>query len=287
MIKMQFLGAVSASLLSLCAGTASVATYDVTEALGFTGSIVTWTAPEDGDYWVVAVGAQSASGDVNYLGGRGAQIEGTFNLSAGDVFQILVGGMGLGQSSGAAGGGGGGTRTSVTQNGTDASIAEAAFTASQNGMSYSPVLKAASTVGQGGIISHPSFGSAGAGFYSDGAAEYLNLGGGPARSWANGMLGGIGAFSSLHDGGFGGGGSGQGHWGGGGGGGYSGGDGGRVAGGGSFNAGFDGFALAGVGYGNGSLTISYDSIAAVPLPAAAWMMLAALLSLVGLRRRAA
>jgi hypothetical protein len=82
------------------------------------------------------------------------------------------------------------------------------------------------------------------------------------------LTGGLRFRSSGVDaqGGFGGGGAGNGCFGGGGGGGYSGGDGGRVAGGGgSFNAGTNPVALAGVGYGAGAITIA--QLTAVPEPA--------------------
>lgn len=278
-----------------------------TETFVYTGAIQTWTAPSDGDYRVVAIGAQGASAQPGFIGGRGAQIEGTFSFSAGDMFQILVGGMGLGEDSGSNGGGGGGsffvtigdtplliagggggTRVNAGQNGTDASITEAAYTASGGAPSYVPTLKAVG-IGQGGIRSSSSWGSAGGGFFSDGQTDNPgNWGSGGGLSWANGMLGGSSQGGSCNfqaDGGFGGGGTGNGCWGGGGGGGYSGGDGGFIAGGGgSFNAGADQIAVAGVGFGEGLMTISYD-MAVVPLPATLPLFGAALAGLGLLRRR--
>lgn len=109
-------------------------------------------------------------------------------------------------------------------------------------------------MGLGGIVSADSWGSGGAGFFGDGAADPSH-GVAPSpggKSWANGILGGTGSAA----GGFGGGGAGNGSCGGGGGGGYSGGDGGRVAGGGgSWNTGANQVAIAGVGVGNGELII--------------------------------
>ena len=94
--------ALSASVLIVSAVSAVGQT---TETFTFTGSIYNWSAPQAGDYRIVAIGAQGASADPDHQGGRGARIEGTFTLSAGEVFQILVGGSG---TAGAGDGGGGG-----------------------------------------------------------------------------------------------------------------------------------------------------------------------------------
>lgn len=263
--------ALSASVLIVSAASAVGQT---TETFTFTGSIDNWSAPQAGDYRIVAIGAQGASADPDHQGGRGARIEGTFTLSAGEVFRILVGGAGTagaGDGGGGGGtffvraddipfliaGGGGGTRAVVDQDGTDASTAEAAFTASGSGTTYTPVLKT-TDIGAGGVNSSGSWGSGGGGFFGAGQPDPIcgtaSAGGG---DWASGMEGGNGA-STSGPGGFGGGGSGDGCNGGGGGGGYSGGDGGRVAGGGgSFNAGSDQVAIAGVGLGDGLLQIIY------------------------------
>ncbi|MGG7567505.1 VPLPA-CTERM sorting domain-containing protein [Rhodovulum sp. DZ06] len=280
----------------------------VTQSFSYTGAIAFWTAPQDGEYRITATGAQGASGDSRFRGGRGARIAGTFFLTAGDIFQVLVGGMGLGQGSGSNGGGGGGTffvsfddrpllvagggggtRASVTQNGTDASVATAGYSASGSAAGYSPVLKTG-RIGLGGIMSSYTWGSGGGGFYGGGQAD-----GGYGRggaSWANGMTGGAATSGcgAAARGGFGGGGAGNGCYGGGGGGGYSGGDGGRVAGGGgSYNAGLDPLAFRGAGYGNGSLTISYElalsTVSDVPVPAALPLMLGGIAALLAARGR--
>ncbi len=237
------------------------------------GGIQNWLIPYSGSYRITATGAQGASADVGYVGGLGAQIIGEFTFVVGDLLQIVVGQMGIGQSSGRNGGGGGGTfvvdaddnpllvagggggtRTSVRQNGTDASVTEYAYTASGSGITYVPTLKT-DDLGLGGDVSSRSWGSGGAGFYGNGAADGVWGDGG--SSWLEGMLGGHNdLYVNYADGGFGGGGSGNGSLGGGGGGGYSGGDGGRVAGGGgSYNTGSNQFAYAGIGYGDGSLSI--------------------------------
>src|SRR5215475_14328519 len=73
----------------------------------YTGSLVTFTAPINGIYQIVAFGAQGG------FGGNGAEIGGNFSLTAGEVLQIAVGGAGLGQHRqtppllGFGGGGGG------------------------------------------------------------------------------------------------------------------------------------------------------------------------------------
>jgi hypothetical protein len=251
------------------------------DTFAYTSGIVSWTVPTTGTYVITAIGAQGGEGTFccGFVGGLGAEIEGTFSLTAGSVLEIAVGGQG--QSSFVNGGGGGGSfvvdssnsplviagggggiRASAGQDGTNASITESAYDASGNSSTYTPVLKSTG-LGQGGIVSSSSYGSAGAGFNSDGASDSPYGTGG--LSWFNGLAGGAGGNPRCFpaDGGFGGGGSGNGCAGGGGGGGYSGGDGGWVAGGGgSYNAGADPFALAGAGAGNGSVEID----AAVPEP---------------------
>lgn len=278
-----------------------------------TGGIQSWTVPATGTYTITATGAQGASGDSGFVGGRGAQLSGQFNLTAGQVLQLVVGQQGVGQSSGTNGGGGGGTfvvsagtpllvagggggtRTAVSQNGCDASITQFAVTGSGNSTTSTCALET-TNLGLGGIISSSSWGSAGAGFNGDGATDPSGGGThGGGYSWANGMLG--GTSDSVCDfsapGGFGGGGTGNGCDGGGGGGGYSGGDGGRVAGGGgSFNTGASPTATAGIGVGDGNIVIQSVSLAvATPVPTLSqWgmILLAGLLSLgaiATLRRR--
>jgi hypothetical protein len=200
-----------------------------------TGAIQNWVAPKSGFYSVTVIGAQGASAAKGFSGGRGAEVTDTFKFTGGSLYQIAVGGAGTqdGCNGGGGGGtffvdsannpilvagGGGGTREVVFQNGTDASITRFGTTASGSSTTYTPAVKS-TDLGLGGIVSRPSWGSGGAGFFGDGASD-----GGAGRggkSWANGMNGGTGTAA----GGFGGGGAGNGSCGGGGGGGYSGGDG--------------------------------------------------------------
>lgn len=157
-------------------------------------------------------------------------------------------------------GGGGGISFGAQQDGTNASIGINAYDASGMSSTYTPFVKSTG-FGGGGIVSAAGFGSAGAGFNSNGADDYLMGLGTGGSSWFAGLAGGTVnpiCVVEAADGGFGGGGSGSCGIGGGGGGGFSGGDGGLIAGGGGSAVNFaaaDFFALAGVGVGNGSVEI--------------------------------
>lgn len=250
------------------------------------GGIQTWTVPATGTYRITATGAQGAAADVEWVGGRGARIEGDLNLTAGQTLKLVVGQQGAGQSTASNGGGGGGsfvvtsadvpllvagggggTRNEVLQNGCNASVTEYAIIGSGGSETSTCALKV-DGVGEGGIVSDSSWGSAGAGFNSDGATDPSGGGThGGGYSWLNGMLGGDSDQDCGFDavGGYGGGGAGNGCYGGGGGGGYSGGDGGRVAGGGaSYNTGSNPVAAVTVGTGDGSIVITNAAI--VPTP---------------------
>ncbi len=235
-----------------------------------------WSVPFSGRWAVTAVGAAGASATPGFNGGRGAQIYGEFVLTAGQSLRLAVGQLGSGVSSGGNGGGGGGsfvydvtggtplliagggggTRGAASQNGCDASTTSFAVTGS-GGSPTSPCTVKGGGAGAGGIVSSGSWGSAGAGFNSNGGSDAPYGTGG--RSWAAFLVGGTDDFGCGGGfGGFGGGGSGGGCNGGGGGGGYSGGDGGWIAGGGgSFNSGTSPAALAGVGTGHGTIILRY------------------------------
>jgi hypothetical protein len=243
-------------------------------AVSISGGIQSWTVPVAGTYRITAVGAQGASGASTYSGGRGARVSGDFELAAGTVLHLVVGQMGHGQGSGQNGGGGGGTfvvdasgqpmviagggggaRSGASQDGCDASTGEYGILGSAD-RATSTCAEKTTRLGLGGIVSRSSWGSGGAGFGGNGAADGTWGEGG--RSWANGLRGGtaLSDCSAAAPGGFGGGGAGNGCFGGGGGGGYSGGDGGRVAGGGgSYNAGANPSATAGAGEGDGQIHI--------------------------------
>ena len=257
------------------------------------GGIQRWIVPSTGDYIITAEGAQGASGDPSYVGGKGAQVSGTFSLVEGEVLLLAVGQAGSGQSSGSNGGGGGGvhgvvkeagsepliiagggggTRTSVSQNGCDATVSQNGTTGSGGDMTWGCGER--SSIGTGGIVSSGSWGSGGGGWLSDGAEDSpWGSPGGGGKSWSSGLQGGYAGYGcgDYAEGGFGGGGTGQGCHGGGGGGGYSGGDGGRVAGGGgSYNVGFDTSASAGVGEGHGFISIEAPAVVFVGEPEEAY-----------------
>jgi hypothetical protein len=279
--------------------------YGGAVSVSVSGGIQTWTVPATGTYRITATGAQGASAQAGQVGGRGARIVGEVSLTAGQTLKLAVGQQGSGQSSDSNGGGGGGsfvvssadvplliagggggTRTSAEQDGCDASITQFAGTGSGDSATSSCSLKA-SDAGQGGIVSSDSWGSAGAGFNSDGATDRGTHGGGYA--WLNGMLGGASDYdcSFAAVGGFGGGGDGRGCDGGGGGGGYSGGDGGYIAGGGgSYNTGSNPSATAGVGTGDGSIVIETLLLptGAPTLSAFGMILLFGLLALVGVAK---
>jgi hypothetical protein len=59
---------------------------------GQTGSVQQFTAPTTGEYDIVAYGASGGNG-VGGGGGLGAEMGGDFNLTAGEVLDIYVGGL--------------------------------------------------------------------------------------------------------------------------------------------------------------------------------------------------
>jgi len=259
---------------------------DLEASVSVASGIQSFTIETTGTYRVTSEGAQGASADPAYEGGRGARAQADLELNAGDVLQIVVGQAGSGEDSDSnggggggsfvvsgadaplvIGGGGGGTRTDVDQNGCNANTGTFGIVGSGSDPTSSCTPKADSET-MGGSISSDSYGSAGAGFFGDGANDVSGgtTWGFGGRSWANGMLGGDWNDDCGDDdpgeGGFGGGGSGSGCAGGGGGGGYSGGDGGHVAGGGgSFvTASATNVTIAvgvGIGAGDGFVTLEY------------------------------
>ena len=70
----------------------------------YTGSLVTFTVPINGDYQIIDFGAQGRGSDTKpFAGGRGAEIDGNFNLTAREVLQIAVGGAGAPNTGGGGG----------------------------------------------------------------------------------------------------------------------------------------------------------------------------------------
>lgn len=252
------------TVLQVCGTTESFSPFTVlrsaqtfaASATGATGTVQSWTAPATGTYRIRAVGARGGSGTLaSITGGCGAQLSGDFALTAGTALQLLVGQRGLstegnGGGGGAsfvvknnapllvAGGGGGASKQAIVR-GRDAKLTEAGASGSTSN-NYTTGFIPGGTAGRGGARL-PLYGAGGGGWSTSGAADAGTGEGGAAFLSSTPGRGGLGLACDgppFADGGFGGGGAGNGCFGGGGGGGYSGGGGGRVAGGGgSFNAG--------------------------------------------------
>ncbi len=279
MMKSPFRLAIAGAALLLASSPARAQSY----SFGLTGSIVTWTVPASANYLIQATGAQGGTAIImpGVSGGLGARVGAEFFLVAGTILNLAVGGQGIisaGNGGGGGGsfvvsalgapmlvaGGGGGTSVFGPANGTGCN-----GSISQFGTVYSlggPCANASSG-GQAGMAS--SHGHAGAGFTSSAGDVPFQY---AAKGYFQGLAGGIGGAPSD---GFGGGGGGGGTFnspGGGGGGGYSGGTGGVFGGGGgSYLSGANQTATAGVGYGNGFISI--QRIATVPEPTTISLML--------------
>ena len=215
-----------------------------TQFFNTSGGIMSWTVPTDGTYRIECWGAQGGDEGNSGRGGRGARMRGDFNLTEGETIRIIVGQRANMSRNGAGGGtyvfknatdsqplivagGGGGAGSSGSYNTTGGQ------TGTSGGTSYGGSY-ASGTGGNGGsTATNSGWGSAGAGWYTNGqdGGSY----GGIAYAPRNGALGGNRFVCSGGFGGFGGGGGG-GCNGGGGGGGYSGG-GCSGGGGGSYNSG--------------------------------------------------
>lgn len=270
--------------------------------LNYTGNFVTYTVPAGvTSISIEALGAQGASGQPGFVGGRGARMYGEFDVVPGTELLIAVGGKGAGQSSNSNGGGGGGsfvvqvdpagaytmavaagpfapgtnvtplivagggggTRASVSQNGNPGVVGLLGTSSSGSGAVGGGVPVTGSTLG--GIAASSSWGSGGGGFVGNGGNDgSFGCGG---KSFINGAAGGTGCGSSGDNaaGGFGCGGQGRGSWGGGGGGGWSGGQGGRVGGGGaSYNIGTAQSNTTGFREGDGQVTIQVLCLGLTP-----------------------
>jgi len=280
---MQTCGAAGANGPTPAQCNASYATS--TTAVTVVNGVQNWTVPHTGRYLITTRGAAGASATLNFVGGRGAQMRGEINLTAGQVLGIAVGQAGsatVGSNGGGGGGtfvvragtpllvagGGGGMRTDATRVGCNATVSTFGGVGSGTIGDVSWTCPVKNTAeGLGGVLTSPfSFGAGGGGFFGNGADDIVSpvvIGTG-GRSWAAGLIGGTGqnqgsCFGTGPGiGGFGGGGAGHGCYGGGGGGGYSGGDGGWIAGGGgSLNTGANPVNTPGVGTGNGFVILQY------------------------------
>ena len=280
-------------LFVLCAAFGLSTTWGQITVIDYSGDMVSYTVPAGvTTVSIEALGAQGASGQTGFVGGKGASMYGEFAVSPGDVLIIAVGGEGQGQDSGSNGGGGGGsfvvrddgtggggtytitvgpfaghdvtplvvagggggTRATVSQNGNPGVAGNMGTSSSGSSPTGGGTPVTASEMG--GIALSASWGSGGGGFVGDGGNDGTRgFGGDSFLSGAAGGTGGTGSGDNAA-GGFGSGGQGRGSWGGGGGGGWSGGQGGRVGGGGgSFNSGIAQVNVSDVNEGNGQVTI--------------------------------
>ncbi len=251
------------------------ATTNLSNAVSSNSGIQNWTVPTTGAYKISAIGASGAGN-----GGYGSQMQGEFNLIAGQVLQIVVGQQGQ-SGTGAVNNSGGGGGGSFVVLGIDSLLIAAggggAGSLNAPGGNASTLTLGGSTIwngagdngngGTSGITNGDAAG--GGGFYTDGGNSYNTAqticeGG---KAFLNGATGGAsGTCGNYYGGagGFGGGGSGW-HNGinrGGAGGGYSGGQGGTLSsiisggGGGSYNSGTNQNNFEGIGNGNGSVMIT-------------------------------
>lgn len=229
------------------------------QTFNYTGSIVSFTAANTGDYWLEAAGAEGSNHSASsFRPGRGAIVGGKFHLIAGTNLSVLVGQ----QPSASAGNGGGGgsfVLTGVTEplliagggagsGNFDNAIGKHGQAGPNGGVGTGG--NSGGSGGSGGAVGPVSSGfnsGAGGGLLSNGADGWSLQTGGFA--FVNGGTG--GTYNAPANGGFGGGGSGSTYNVGGGGGGYSGGagamnpSGGMGGGGGSYNTGDDSITLTG------------------------------------------
>jgi PEP-CTERM motif len=288
----------SRSYLTLALCLAPLVTSSVlADTFDFTGSVQHFTAPTAGLYDIVAFGAQGGGDAANSVsGGLGAQIGGEFTLTAGEILDIYVGGVGPTPAGDANGGGGGGTFVVPDLMATDPLVIA-------GGGGGSSLLRD----GQGGLTTVVNGGGGGAGNDGGGGGGFTgnggdgnflgSLSGGGGRGFNN-LAGGSGCSAATcgspasGNGGYGGGGGGGG-LGGGGGGGYGGGNGGTSSlstsaggGGGSFldPSVIDALMMSGENSGAGLVTI--NPVTAVPEPGTLSLLMLTLVALRGLHRLA-
>jgi hypothetical protein len=241
-----------------------------------------------------AKGAEGGGGNFAVVGGKGAQVQASFSVTAAEVLNVVVGGGGGSVASGGGGGGGSFVYRSPTATGlliaaaggggaraTDAGIPGSATTTASDGESGNGTGGTAGTGGNGGGGGsgvNPG-GAGGGGLLTDGgngSSPPVGTGAIGGKALVFGSAGGSGQDSDLGGGhgGFGGGG-GAASGGGGGGGGYNGGGGGggglaAGGGGGSFFAtsATNTSGTSGANTGNGQVTITYANPTAITLASA-------------------
>ena len=280
-----------------------------------------WTVPLTGNYTITCQGAEGASpqqvysgNDSQYItqGGYGANITGTFTLTQGDIYKIVVGQK---SSNGYYGGGGGGGSFFASSTNTPLVCAGGGGGGSYYG-NYSscntnygnyPLCNSVDGVtgtsgsrggyspyGGGIFLTNGGTGGNGGGYGGNGGGEEGGGGGGftgngqddirtantGGKSFINGAVGGVSGGNGS-SGGFGGGGTGYyPYWySGGGGGGYSGGGAGGVfgngGGGGSYNAGSNQINIPGASSGTGYVYIEKEVLGPPPTPSSGTFTIAA------------
>lgn len=268
------------------------AAYAVTNLNGSvtinTQGIQEWVVPYTGTYQIQAIGASGGNSTwgATVLGGNGSNMTGEFNLTAGQIIQILVGQTG---ESAAVGGGGGASYVAILNapqivagggGGASSDQAGVSSVVTNDGTYCSMNVTSGGTFGNGGDACTVSDNNAGGGggFFTNGVTPNTGPGnnnGFGGFSFLNGGIGGQpgnlgGACTQDAWGGFGGGGSTSCNTvGAGGGGGYSGGAGGQHygncgggsiraggGGGGSYNIGSNQTNIAGSNIGDGSVVIT-------------------------------
>jgi hypothetical protein len=224
------------------------------------GTVVqSFTVQTTGTYDITAYGGQGGQGGTDSAnpggtGGLGAEIGGSFSLTAGEVLQIVVGGYGNGGGVGAGGGGGGGGGSFVieTYNGTSAVDIPLVIAGGGGGGAFQNNLPGYQ--GGGGQIG----GSGQTGSYSGGVGGSGGSGGAAGGHYGGGgggYSGGLGASSGT-DGILATGGTGRGSGYAGGASNYgAGGFGGGGGGGGSFDSGTNQLLVAAENAGNGLVTV--------------------------------
>jgi len=259
---------IGASALSLAATSAQALT-----TFTYTGGFQTFTATTGGTYVIDAFGAQGGRSAVAIFdGGMGAGVEGIFNLAAGQVIDIAVGGLGIALEGNSAGGGGGSFVTSAGiallvagggggtnyYQGQDGQPADGSTTGAGGSGGVGGLYAVGGGGGGGGFNGNGESGTAGR-FTAGGAGGngYPSLAGSGSGGFGGGGDGGVGYFAGS-----------------GGGGGFNGGFGGNPNGGGgggsSYNAGTAQTVL-GTRAGNGLVTIDLLE-SAVPEPSS-WAMM--------------
>ena len=259
-------------------GTGVDAWKNNTSYFNTSNGIQIWTVPTTGSYTIDCYGAQGGDGQTASDGssgpaGRGARIRGVFNLTQGELIQLVVGQAGWTQTNGWGGGTGGGGSFAWRPSSTSTPlIAAGGGGGGGNGSDSDSGGQTGQTGGNGGFTGGGTGGTNG-----NTSASQGTCGGGGGQGWNGGTsyhCGGNFTWSSLHvnptgftsgshdvnGGGFGGGGGSYG--GSGGGGGYSGGGSGgwayagRGGGGGSFNSGSSPFAQGATHAGQGQIIIT-------------------------------